>query len=128
MSAQAAWIKYIECDGDPNRITVSSDSGGCLPRFDENKNLIGMGIGTSSALPAWVGNLFQKGYPLSDVLPAVSSNVADLMKLHGKGRVIAGADADLVCLDSDFQPVHVMALGQWMVRDAAVLVKGIFED
>jgi beta-aspartyl-dipeptidase (metallo-type) len=128
LSAEDAWIKFIESDGDPRRITVSSDSGGCLPHFDENKNLIGMGIGTSAALPAWIRNLVQSGYALPEVLPAVSSNVANLLKLQGKGRIVTGADADLVSLDANLHPNHVMALGQWMVRDAVVIVKGNFED
>ncbi|MFT5139126.1 MAG: beta-aspartyl-dipeptidase (metallo-type) [Rhodothermales bacterium] len=128
LSAEDAWVLFTERNGNPNRITVSSDSGGCLPQFDENKNLLAMGIGTSAALPAWVRNLNQRGFALQDILPAVTSNVADLLKLHGKGRIIAGADADLVCLDNNLQPIHVMALGQWMVRDAVVLVKGNFEN
>ncbi|MFT5769432.1 MAG: beta-aspartyl-dipeptidase (metallo-type) [Lysobacterales bacterium] len=128
LSAEDAWVLFTERNGNPNRITVSSDSGGCLPQFDENKNLLAMGIGTSAALPAWVSHLVQKNHSLEKVLPAVTSNVADLLKLHGKGRIIAGADADLVCLDNNLQPIHVMALGQWMVRDAVVLVKGNFEN
>ena len=46
----------------------------------------------------------------------------------GKGRIAAGMDADLLCLDSAFSPLHVMAGGQWMVRDGALVRRGRFED
>ncbi len=128
LSAEDAWSLFMERDCPPARITVSSDSGGCLPQFDEHKNLIGVGVGTSASLMKWVLELSKRGHPLEQVLPAVTSNVSSLLKLPGKGRISAGADADLVCLDEPLQIRHVMARGQWMVRDGIPVVKGRFED
>ena len=128
LSAEDAWLLFTQRGCNPKRITVSSDSGGCLPNFDEKKQLVSMGVGTSSALLAWVQNLNQRGNALQKILPAVSSNVADLLKLPGKGRIMQGADADLLCLDDSLQPFHLMAMGQWMVKEARIKVKGNFED
>jgi beta-aspartyl-dipeptidase (metallo-type) len=57
----------------------------------------------------------------------MTSNVAGLMRLPGKGRSSAGCDADLSVLDSNGGVSHVMANGRWMVHDGAPVVKGTFE-
>jgi len=128
LSAEDAWVLYTGRDCPPGNITVSSDSGGCLPSFDENKNLTGMGVGTSCSLMEWLRELSDRGYALEQILPAVTSNVAGLLKLEKKGRIVVGADADLVCLDGSLNVSHVMAMGQWMVRDGVPIRKGNFED
>ena len=58
----------------------------------------------------------------------MTSNVARLLKLNGKGRVEAGADADLLCLGDGMTVRHVMAGGRWLVQDGAATVKGTFES
>ena len=60
-------------------------------------------------------------------LPAFTSNPATVLGLEGKGRIAAGADADLAVLDERGRPVHVMARGVWHVRDRVPLRTGTFE-
>jgi beta-aspartyl-dipeptidase (metallo-type) len=57
----------------------------------------------------------------------MTSNVARLLRLPGKGRIAAGADADLLCLGGRGQVRHVMARGRWMVQDGEPSVRGLFE-
>lgn len=126
-SAEDAWSLYQQRGLPPANITVSSDSGGCLPTFDKNGQLLHMDVGNSATLMHWVRQLKQRGTPLEQVLPAVTSNVARLLRLHGKGSIAVGMDADLVCLDDELKIVHVMAGSNWMVRDGQILIKGKFE-
>lgn len=127
-SAEDAWERYVDQGLPADRITVSSDGGGCIPQFDAHGGLESMEVGSSATLLQWLAALHQRGYALDAPLPAITSNVAALLKLPGKGRIAAGMDADLLCLDSAFSPLHVMAGGQWMVRDGALVRRGRFED
>jgi len=126
-SAEDAWALFHERGCPAERITVSSDSGGCLPRFDDSGRMLSMGVGSSAGLLQFIRALHARGVPLENALQPVTSNISSLLRLPGKGRIEAGADADLLCLDPDLRAFHVMAGGRWMVRDGEVLVRGTFE-
>ena len=127
-SAADAWERYHEGGNPPSGLTISSDGGGCLPEFDDNGEKVKKDFATSAGLPETLRELLVRGRGLELVLPSMTSNVARLLKLENKGRIEAGADADLVCLDQDHRVRHVMARGRWMVQDQAVLVHGTFES
>ncbi|MBI5362153.1 MAG: beta-aspartyl-peptidase [Planctomycetes bacterium] len=126
-SAADALVAYWASGLAPERITVSSDGGGCLPTFDADGRVARMDVGTPAALLATVRELLERGYVLDRVLPAFTSNVARLLRLPGKGRIELGADADLVVLDAAGALRSVMALGAWHVRDGTVVRRGMFE-
>nr|WP_298849340.1 amidohydrolase family protein [uncultured Ruegeria sp.] len=73
-------------------------------------------------------HITNNGMTLSDALAPFTSNVADLLKLQRKGRMIAGMDADLVVLDENLAVRHVMARGEWHVRDGQVVRRGMYEQ
>ena len=55
------------------------------------------------------------------MLPVVTSNTADILKLGGKGRVAPGADADLLVLErATLAVVDVPAGGRRLVKVGAV--------
>lgn len=126
-SAADALEKFWESGLARERITVSSDGGGCLPVFDADGRIVEMGVGAPSALFATVRELVERGHALDTVLAPFTSNVAELLRLSGKGRIAVGADADLVVLDEHVQIRDVMAEGRWFVRDGEVRVRGTFE-
>ncbi len=126
-SAEDAWERYRAAGAPPERLTISSDAGGCLPTFDEEGRLRRMDVGASRALADALRTLLARGHALDVVLPAFTSNVARQLRLPGKGRVAAGGDADLVVLDADGGIADVMAQGAWHVRDGAVVRRGPFE-
>lgn len=127
-SAADAWARYHDAGCPAENLTISSDGGGCLPVFDANGEMVKMDFATSAGLPDTLRELVARGHALDAILPAMTGNVARLLKLTGKGRIAPGADADLVCLDDALGVRHVMAGGRWMVQDGAPVVTGAFEN
>jgi beta-aspartyl-dipeptidase (metallo-type) len=126
-SAEQALGHYLDTDLPPQRITVSSDGGGCLPVYNRQCELLRLGVGDPGALVACLQSLLRQGAPLQAVLPAFTSNVAQLLRLPRKGVIGVGADADLVVLDDEAEISDVMALGRWHVRAGKPVVFGSFE-
>lgn len=126
-SADVALERYWKSGAAPERVTVSSDGGGCLPTFDADGVMIKMDVGSSAALAEIIRVLALRGYALEQILPPFTSNVATLLRLKNKGRIGAGADADLVLLDDAYRVTDVMARGAWHVRNAQRIRRGVFE-
>jgi beta-aspartyl-dipeptidase (metallo-type) len=126
-SAADAWEKFHAAGCPPERITVSSDGGGCLPVFNDNGEMVTMDFASSAGLPETLRELVARGQSLEAILPCLTANVADALRLPGKGRVRAGADADLLLLGPGGDVRHVMANGRWMVKDGKALRRGTFE-
>jgi beta-aspartyl-dipeptidase (metallo-type) len=126
-SAADALVRYLDAGLPADRVTVSSDGGGCLPVFDAEGRVASMDVGSPSALADTLRALLRAGQPLERVLPAFTANPAALLRLERKGRLVADADADLVVLDEDGGVAEVMARGRWHVRAAAPVVRGTFE-
>lgn len=126
-SAADALMRYFDAGLPPERITVSSDAGGCLPCFDADGRVSHMDVGAPGALLSTVRELLERGVPLDKALPPFTSNVASLLRLEGKGSISVGADADLVALASDGAVQDVIVRGQAHLRDGKVLRRGTFE-
>jgi beta-aspartyl-dipeptidase (metallo-type) len=58
----------------------------------------------------------------------LTSNVATILKLPGKGFIARGMDADILLLDGGYEIRHLLAMGRWAVRDGQVTMKGSYED
>ncbi len=126
-SAAEAWERYRASGAPAERLTISSDAGGCLPTFDHDGRLCRMDVGSAHALLDTIRTLLARGHALDAVLPAFTRNIARHLRLAGKGELMIGADADLVVLDADGHVADVMAQGVWHVRDGETLRMGMFE-
>lgn len=127
-SAADALMRYLDSGAPDERITVSSDAGGCLPVFDAEGHVCRMGVGESGALLETLNELLKRGVPLERALPAFTSNPARLLRLPAKGRIQVGADADLVALDAAGAAHDVIAGGVVHVRDGHIEHRGTFEN
>ncbi len=126
-SAADALSRYLASGAPADKVTISSDAGGCLPCFDADGHVCGMDVGAPGALLETLRQLLARGHPLADVLPAFTTNVARLLRLPDKGRIAPGADADLLVLDADGRLDAVMARGRWHVREGRAVRLGSFE-
>jgi beta-aspartyl-dipeptidase (metallo-type) len=126
-SAADALMRYLDSGAADERITVSSDAGGCLPVFDAEGHVCRMGVGESGALLETLNDVLRRGVPLERALPAFTSNPARLLRLSAKGRIQVGADADLVALDDAAAAHDVIAGGVVYVRDGHIEHRGMFE-
>ena len=125
--AAEALLRYLDAGAPPERVSISSDAGGCLPCFDEHGRVCGMDVGHSGAMLDTLNELLARGLPLERALPAFTRNVADLLRLPGKGRIAVGADADLVALDAAGKVHHAWLGGVAHVQAGAVVRRGMFE-
>lgn len=104
----AKWVTYwFAHGGDPNRLTLSSDSGASSP---------------GQLVTEWRDCVLRGGLALDRMLPLVTSNTARVLKLKQKGRLAPGCDADVLVLRRDaLDVVHVFARGQRMVDDGRLV-------
>ncbi|MEJ1249576.1 beta-aspartyl-peptidase [Denitratimonas tolerans] len=126
-SAADAFLRWREAGAPMDRLTVSSDAGGCLPCFDADGRVCGMDVGAPGALLETLAELLARGVPLPEALPVFTSNVARALRLAGKGRVAVGGDADLLCLDEAGGVHHLIARGRVHWRGARPVLAGTFE-
>lgn len=109
-------------------ITMSSDSNGSSPIFDDAGKLVAMGIGSIATL--WEetrDTIVEEEVPIEVAVSMVTKNVARVLKLGHKGMVRAGLDADLMLTNESFEIQHVFAKGRLMVEDGEPVVFGTFE-
>lgn len=126
-SADVALARYLDAGAPADKVTISSDGGGCLPVFDEQGEMLQMDIGRPSALASTLADLLNAGIPLSTALPSMTSNAAKILKLGDRGRIAAGLQADMVVLDDEHGIRDVMVAGIWHVRGGQQQVFGQFE-
>lgn len=126
--AAEAVRRFIESPAPNARVTVSSDGGGCLPAFDDEGVLTKMDIGSPQCMTDTFTELVTTGMPLELALPAFTSNVATLLRLGDRGRIVEGGVADLVVLDENHRVQDVMAGGRWHVRAGRAQITGTFEN
>ena len=126
-SASEAISEYLGAGLAPRRITCSSDGGGCLPEFNSDGVMTHMGVASPSSLLDTLRALVADKLPLHVALAPFTSNPAELFRLHKKGRIEPGLDADLVVLDANLEVRHVWAKGRQMVQNGVATERGMFE-
>lgn len=122
-----ALLRYMQQDLPQDKLTISSDGGGCLPSFDGCGHLTKMDFADSQAMTDVFYELLDDGQKMTDILPFFTSNSATLMNFHHKGKISLHCDADIIVLNRKSRIQHVMANGDWHVFDQVQVKKGTFE-
>lgn len=126
-SAAEALRRYLDAGAPADRITISSDAGGCLPCFDADGRVCSMDVGSAGELLKALRELLAHGLPLELALPAFTGNPARLLRLARKGEIVADGDADLVALDAAGHAHTVIVRGVVHVRGGRAVRRGTFE-
>lgn len=120
LSCAEATKRSIEL-GIKDNFTFSSDAGGSLPKWNEDRTrIVGMGVGTPSSLLEEVKRGVERfELSLSDILTPITKNAARQLGLDKfKGQLEVDFDADVVLLDShSLDLTHTLAKGRVMVAD-----------
>ena len=110
------------------QITLSSDSNGSIPAFDEHGRVTGLAMGDIGNLYAEWKEVVKQGVPLEAAVKMVSSNPARRLGIfQDKGSIEEGKDADLLIVAPDLDLESVMAKGRLLVHEGRAVVKGTFE-
>lgn len=120
--------ELVEAGVPLRNVTMTSDGCGSLPAFDGEGRLTRLVSGEPKTLLAEVLDLSREnGWTLDRALTVATTNVADVLKLPRKGRIAIGCDADVALLDPDGRVTHLVAMGEFLVRDGTAARKGTFE-
>jgi beta-aspartyl-dipeptidase (metallo-type) len=123
-------LKRMLDEGVPaENITFTSDGQGSLPEFDQEGEFKGLKVAQVSSLFNAVRDaVLEEGVPLETAIKVITSNPARILKLHQKGSIAEGKDADVVIVDKEDLTVDtVLARGKVMVEKGQAVVKGTFE-
>ena len=90
---------------------------------------VGLEVGkVGSLFGAFKALVLQHNVSLENAITIVSSTPAKRLKLHHKGKIEVGYDADIVlCKKTTLDIVHVVARGKQLVKHSKALIKGMFE-
>lgn len=112
-----------------NHVTFSSDGNGSMPKFDENRKLIGLGICSVKSLYAEVRKaILELNIPIDIAIKVITSNVAEILKLKSKGKIKEGYCADFVLVGKEeLDIIDVYGKGKALVKNGEAVVKGTFE-
>lgn len=113
-----------------DRITMSSDSNGSMPKWNEKKEMIGIEAAKITDLHEVVKELIKdKKVSIEKAISMVTTNVAKAIELYpAKGCIKEDSDADLLILDKDINIETVIAKGKVLMANKVVLVKGTYEE
>jgi beta-aspartyl-dipeptidase (metallo-type) len=125
--AAEALERYLAAGAPADRVTISSDAGGCLPCFDADGQVTHMDVGSAGALLATLREALARGLALEAALPSLTSNPAQLLRLARKGVLSIGNDADLVVLDEQLAAHTVIVRGEVHIEAGKPVRRGTFE-
>ncbi|MBJ3814840.1 beta-aspartyl-peptidase [Shimwellia pseudoproteus] len=108
------------------RITISSDGNGSVPRFNSQGAVEGLSAAPVNGNITLLPRLIDNGVPPAEGIAMMTANVADSLGITG-GRLHPRERADICVLNADFSLYQTFAAGQLMYRDGECLVRGNFE-
>ena len=113
-----------------DRITLSSDSNGSMPKWGPNSELIGITAAKMTSLYATILALHrEQGVPFEKAICPVTENVAKALEIYPqKGCIAVGSDADLAILGPQLEISWLIAKGQVLMEEKKILVKGMYEE
>ncbi|HPU92998.1 MAG TPA: beta-aspartyl-peptidase [Candidatus Saccharicenans sp.] len=110
-----------------SRVTVSSDSNGSLPVFNEKGELIGLTVANQKDFLRTFQQIWRE-HILSrqEAIQVFSTNAAGFYKLSGKGKVETGFAADLLLINEAAELQYVFSRGKALIEKGQLKIKGTF--
>jgi len=108
------------------RMTLSTDSGVPYPRLDPSGKVVGLYMAGPDAILGTLQELVQTGLSWGAAAAFATAHTASLLGLARKGRLVEGADADIVTLGPAGRVDRVYAQGRELVVEGKPLIWGAF--
>ncbi|UZQ83795.1 beta-aspartyl-peptidase [Thermoanaerobacter sp. RKWS2] len=127
LTPKEAIKKIIENKLPIEKVTMSSDSNGSIPVFDENKRLVKVMVGSAQTLYRDLREVIVEGIlPIEQAIKIITENVAKVLNLYpNKGCIKEKSDGDIVVLDSNLNIHSVIAKGVFMIKDKKIVKKHV---
>lgn len=110
------------------RITMSSDSNGSMPIFDNKGKLIDIGVGSIESNMIEFKKMIQNyNIPIEKALYPLTKNPAALLKLNNLGTLEISKQADLLIMDKALNIDYVICKGNTLVQHGNAVKFSLFE-
>jgi beta-aspartyl-dipeptidase (metallo-type) len=121
--------KYLLDRGCPiEKITMSSDSNGSMPIFDENGKLKSISVGSiESNISEFRKMVNSYDIPIDKALCPLTRNPASILKLRNLGTIEVNKQADLLIMNKDLTIDYVLCKGKTLVQHGNPVRFGTFE-
>ncbi|MDO4753685.1 MAG: beta-aspartyl-peptidase [Bacillota bacterium] len=122
-------IRAME-EAPEGHITMSSDSNGSMPKWNEKREMVGIGIGKMSTLYGTVKSMVEDfGMDLEKALAPCTVNVAKSLGMYPYvGTLEAGSRADILVLDDNLDIRDFILAGRDVMKNKERLLKINFVD
>ncbi len=119
-----------EKDVPLSNITISSDGYGSWSQYDEQGNLVKIGVAeVDKMFNEFLYLVKERNTPITEALQYFTTNVARGLELYPqKGCIQEGADGDLLIIDETLALDSVICKGQVAVYGKEVLMRGTYES
>ncbi|MCM0650568.1 beta-aspartyl-peptidase [Clostridium swellfunianum] len=122
-------LKYLIDRGcSIDNITISSDSNGSMPIFDENGKLKSISVGSIESNLSEFRKMVQiYNIPIEKALRPLTKNPAYILKLTNLGTIETSKQADLLIMNKDLTIDYVLCKGKTLVQHGNAVRFGTFE-
>ena len=110
------------------RVTLSSDSNGSLPQWNDKNEMIGIVAASMTSLLNVLRELVQaEKMEMSEALRLATTNVSQALELHeSRGKLAQGFAADILLFDSNFNLDTVIARGKVLMQGGELQVQDTY--
>jgi beta-aspartyl-dipeptidase (metallo-type) len=120
--------EFLKAGVPLENITISSDANGSLPGFDKNGNLVKLEKGMPDSIWTELKDaVLKENISMDKVLKIATENVANILKLKNKGRIMEGFDADCLIVDKEMNINTLISKGRIMIKNKKMIARGTYE-
>jgi beta-aspartyl-dipeptidase (metallo-type) len=127
VKASRAIESLLNAGVSPDRITLSSDGNVGLPFITDDGERRGLYVERVSSTWDNTKDMIKDGVSPELAISFASKNPADRLKLHKKGSLDIGMDADIIVFDDEWNIDSVYMKGQSAMRSGEPLIFSPFE-
>ena len=117
----------LEAGVPSERITISSDGNGSLPKFNEAGEMITITAAAVDSNIKLLRTLIDRGLDIGQASAMMSENVAKSLGIN-KGEIALNSDADFLLLDDNLDIDSAFSMGRAIILGKEQLVIGNFEE